>query len=84
MRILLYFQLHLPKKFTDRNETYGILKSYWGFTKFWGVGIKNVKNIVFTDCAINSPKFGIHGNHDNMVRNFHNKQFDIYQSCIAF
>ena len=27
VRILLYFQLQLPQNFTDRNETYGILKS---------------------------------------------------------
>ena len=27
-------------------------------------GVENVKNIiVLTDCAINSPKLGIHGNH---------------------
>ena len=26
-RIFLYFQLQLPQTFTDRNETYGILKS---------------------------------------------------------
>ena len=27
VRIFLYFQLQLSQKFTDHNETYGILKS---------------------------------------------------------
>ena len=27
IRLFLYFQLQLPPNFTDRNETYGILKS---------------------------------------------------------
>ena len=34
IRIFLYFQLQLPQHFTDRNETYGILKSEWRSAKF--------------------------------------------------
>ena len=31
--IILFFQLQLPQNFTDRNETFDILKSLWGSTK---------------------------------------------------
>ena len=33
-RNLLYFQLQLPQNFTYRNETYGIIKSWWSLQKY--------------------------------------------------
>ena len=30
----LYFRLQLPQTFTDRNETYGILRANWGLQRF--------------------------------------------------
>ena len=34
LEFFLYFQLQLPQHFTNRNETYGILKSEWRSAKF--------------------------------------------------